>query len=508
MKLRTGVRGRPARVSVVIVALLSAVATWAATSGASLAATAVCAPILVSNTNSSTVTEFAAGANGNVAPLNTVGGPTNSQLVGASGLATDAAGYLYVASPQTNSLNVYAPGASGDAAPYATLSGANPGLNGPEGVVVQGNKLYVANSPGSGTYSVAVFALPLAAGANNVAPIAVLAGQATALSRPYGLAVDASGDIFVSNDDNTVTEYAPLTPSSYATPDNAAPILTISAGLVNPEGVAVSGSTLYVANDDNSIREFSLPSGAPLRTISGPSTGLAAPLGGVTLDSAGNLYVVSTGGTNKVLEFAPGVSGDVAPIAVISGAATTLSGPEFVFVASCNSVTSTTSTTSPATTTTVAPTTTTTRPSTTTTTVPSTTTTVAPTTTTTRPSTTTTTVPATTTTVPATTTTTRPSTTTTTVPSTTTTVAPTTTTTRPSTTTTTFPATTTTTASSRCAQLRQTRVNVNSQIDALEASVRQNFTGSQRDALLAQLESARAQSNSQIDSQLAQQGCL
>jgi len=331
---------------VAVGALLSAVATGPA------AAAATCAPIYVSSsgttTNPAKVVEFAAGANGNVAPANTLGGPRYSKMVTASGIGQDAAGYTYVASPHINTVNVYAPGASGDVAPFAILKGNattgvnNPGFNNPQGVVVRGNRLYVANGPFgsglSGDPSIAVFALPLAAGPNNVAPVAVIAGPATKLNAPYGLALDSAGNIFVANVDNTITEYRPPAPSSYASPDNSAPILTIPIGPGAPEGLAIHGTTLYASTDDHMIKEYSLPSGTPGAVISGPNTLLANPVG-IDVDSSGDLFVVNaqydaTG--NQVLEFAPGASGNVAPIAVISGPATLLNSPQFVYIASCS----------------------------------------------------------------------------------------------------------------------------------------------------------------------------
>jgi len=310
------------------------------------AAAAACAPIWVSSsgtqTNPAKLVEFAAGANGNVAPANTIGGPRSSKMVTASGIAQDANGFTYVVSPHINTINVYSPGASGDVAPFATIKGVAAGLLNPQGAVVRGNRLYVANGPFGtgipGTPSIAVFALPFAAGVNNVAPVAVIAGPATKLLSPYGLALDSSGNIFVANVDNTITEYRPPAPSSYANPDNQAPVLTIPIGPGAPEGLAIHGTTLYASTDDNTIKEYSLPGGNLIATITGPNTKLAAPVG-IDVDSAGNLYVVNaqvdTAG-NQVLEFAPGATGNASPIAVISGPATLLNSPQFVFIAPCS----------------------------------------------------------------------------------------------------------------------------------------------------------------------------
>jgi len=328
-----------------VFAVAAAGTTLTAVLTAPSGAAATCAPIYVSASGTQTspakLLEFASGANGNVAPANTIGGPRNSKMVTASGIAQDSNGFTYVVSPHINTLNVYAPGASGDVAPFATLSGVNPGLNNPQGIVVRNGKLYVANGPFggglTGSPSIAVFALPLAAGVDNVAPVAVIAGPATGLISPFGLALDSSGNIFVANVNNTITEYAPPTPSSYASPDNAAPILTISTGPSAPEGIAIHGNTLYSANDNNTITEYSLPSGAVINTISGANTRLAQPLG-IDVDSSGNLYVVNTGTAgNQVLEFAPGATGNAAPIAVISGPATLLDSAQFVFITPCSS---------------------------------------------------------------------------------------------------------------------------------------------------------------------------
>ncbi len=263
-----------------------------------------------------------------------MGGATQSTLVTASGIVQDADGYLYVASPVIKSLSVFPPGADGeDLAPLARLAGADSGLTNPQGMAIHGAKLYVANGPfgpgAPGTPSVAVFALPLPQGTSDMAPVAVIAGSATGLDAPFGLAVDSSGNIYVANLNNTVTAYAPPANSSYAAPDNAPPVLTISTGLAGPEGLAIDGTTLYVSNDNNSITGYSLPDGTPGVVIAGSATTLDGPLG-ISIDSSGNIFVVNT--HNQVLKFAAGATGNAAPIATISGSATTLDAPQFVFL--------------------------------------------------------------------------------------------------------------------------------------------------------------------------------
>jgi len=101
---------------------------------------------------------------------------------------------------------------------------------------------------------------------------------------PAGLAVDASGNLFVANTaNNTVTEYRRA---------GLLPVATYSQDVLGPVAIAIDDQgTIYVANFDSfaqSIVEFPAGSTSPSMTI-------AAPCGcypiGVTLDARGNLYV-------------------------------------------------------------------------------------------------------------------------------------------------------------------------------------------------------------------------
>lgn len=104
------------------------------------------------------------------------------------------------------------------------------------------------------------------------------------IDAPAGLAVDGSGDLYVTNTGaNSVTEY----------PDGQYdPATTLSNGLTGPVDVAVDDSgTVYVANFysfPRSIVEFPKGSSEPSVTIRNPCSCYPT---GLTLDAGGNLYV-------------------------------------------------------------------------------------------------------------------------------------------------------------------------------------------------------------------------
>jgi hypothetical protein len=223
-----------------------------------------------------------------------------------------------------------------------------------------------------------------------------------------GVALDANGDLFVSNPTaSDVLEYLyNASTGTYA----ATGLAVAGAGgtgtglnqLYEPTGVAVDHSgDLFVFDASNGrVMEFTGNSATGAYAANGTEVfNLGSDNypqnGGIALDAQGDPFFGDDDNSAVVYE---------APVTSTTSPTTTTDPP------------TTTTTTVPPTTTTVRPTTTTVPP--TTTTVRPTTTTVRPTTTTVRP--TTTTVRPTTTTVPPTTTTVRPTTTTTTVPPTTT----------------------------------------------------------------------------------------
>ena len=208
--------------------------------------------------------------------------PTPTTAATAPGAASktqpDSAALTYTVSYYFNEITGFSLTANGNATPSVVVSGSNTKLNQPDALAIDrsSGKLFVAN----GAYQdrrILIFPK----GANgNVTP-KVLGGSNVPVQNTEGLAVDASGRLYVS-------DYT------------AKAIYVFAAG--------ASGNT------------------APIRTIAGAATGLVQPLG-MAFDSHGHLYVAQGhDSTAPIEEFAANANGNVAPIATIGGSHTKLLG--------------------------------------------------------------------------------------------------------------------------------------------------------------------------------------
>jgi hypothetical protein len=249
---------------------------------------------------------FAAGSNGNVAPISTVSGD-KTRLGFPSGVALDAKSNIYIAneaeSPnRPDSVLVYAAGSNGNVAPIATISGSKTGLAGPLAVALddRGN-LYVANR--AIISGVGETITEYAAGSNgNVAPIATIATPA-GLIAPQGLALDPTNDIYATYVPTACLDNAcglsllvfPPGSNGYAVP--SATIAGPKTQLVQPAGVALDHKgNIYVVNliggpsssncpdriGCGSITEYAADSNgdvSPIAILAGDNTQLNDPTG-------------------------------------------------------------------------------------------------------------------------------------------------------------------------------------------------------------------------------------
>jgi sugar lactone lactonase YvrE len=280
------------------------------------------------------ITVYAAGSDGNVAPIATISGAATG-LSYPIGIALDSSWNIYVANALTAntgsnpigpSITVYPAGSNGNAAPSAVIAGANTGLNYSQGIALDSaGNLYTEGYVSEVGYSINTYP----AGSNgNVFPTATIVGADTGLYGPNGIALDSAGNIYVSNNYDETTQRGSVTVYPAGSSGDAVPTVTITSsynGIDFPSGIAVdSKGNIYVANEfggarqDGSVTIYSAGSfatGPPVATITGDNTELTYPFG-IALDSSGNIYVLNGG--DVITVYPAGSNGDVTPDATLN----------------------------------------------------------------------------------------------------------------------------------------------------------------------------------------------
>ncbi len=291
----------------------------------SLTSKGIVPAVYATNGGNNSVTSYPLGT-GNLTPATLLSG-TAQGLSGPDGVVLNDAGRLFVADSGTNAITEYDRGAT---TPTVTISGSNTGLASPAGLTLDGaGRLFVANRASN---SVTIYA---AGASGNVAPLLTLAGPDTALSSPAAVAIDGSGRLWVANaSGNSLTAYA----AGGVKP--VARIFGSATGLNEPQGLAedASGNLLAVNTFGESVTAYatasigatSSPNVAPIRTISGSSTGLSFP-DGIDVDSSGRIYVANQF-DNDITSYPATANGNVTPLATIAGGNTGLAGPGAIAV--------------------------------------------------------------------------------------------------------------------------------------------------------------------------------
>jgi sugar lactone lactonase YvrE len=332
-----------AYVSLGVCLALSAVALTLGGAEVAAAAPDPTGTIYVADCGANAIDVFPPGANGNVAPARVIAG-SNTGLSCPADVKVDSAGDVYVANFNANTITEYGPGASGNVAPINTIGGSNTGLAEDDDIsLAPDGTLYAGNFVGS---PVVVFA-PGASG--NASPIRTIAGSNTGLGVVDGLGVDSTGTLYADNTSPFPGSIQVFAPGANG---NVSPVRSIAGpatGLSGPDDVIVGFSgELFVTNGFDSgggSAEVFAPGAsgnvAPVQEIKGSNTGLGTHPGpdDLAVDSSGNIYITDTSDTASggvgpaVLEFASGATGNVAPTATIVGSSTTFNEPEGVAVA-------------------------------------------------------------------------------------------------------------------------------------------------------------------------------
>jgi hypothetical protein len=155
--------------------------------------------IVVADIGTNTVDVFAAGANGNVAPVQVIDVSATGRPLSA---VTDGNGDFWVAYTGTPSgIAKFAHDATGAATPVATISGSNTGIGSARSVALDSSgNVWVADDNYM-AYAIEMFA---AGATGNVAPVHRITGAATTIGRAVGIAVDASGRAYLATYSNVL----------------------------------------------------------------------------------------------------------------------------------------------------------------------------------------------------------------------------------------------------------------------------------------------------------------
>ena len=238
------------------------------------------------------ITVYPFTANGNVAPTAVIEGSSalsnSTALSLPAAIALDPHNNIYVANLVSNAITIYAAGSNGDVAPMATLKGSNTQLGYPTGIAAvpcAAGDFYVANS---GTATVTFYNIPNPSGTLNVAPTRTIAGSNTGLFDPWAVVADGNGNVYVANAGaNTILEFGP------GANGNVAPIKTISSSqIASPNGITLDSQfpSEIIVGDAGGVTPPNVlvfgtavsGSVAPLFSITGtglsPGGGLAAPV--------------------------------------------------------------------------------------------------------------------------------------------------------------------------------------------------------------------------------------
>ncbi len=290
---------------------------------------------------------LSARSNGSVSPLTQIRSPYQNfaytySLALASGKLW-ATSCLQLANTAGPVLAFSATANGSSIAPAVAIAGAATGLSGCQlGVALDGSgNVYVSDATSTAQYpggQVAVFGRSQR---GNVAPSRRIAGTAANFHTPGGLAVDGSGNLLVVDTGQGFANYPGDVQFFSAGANGNVPaggiIEGTSTGLSAPFGVALDSSgKIYVTNTGNdSITVYAAGArgnAAPVRTIVGSNTQLDSPAG-IAVDDAGYTYVGNASAASApILVFAPNVNGNAAPVQTITVNATGFQDPSGVAV--------------------------------------------------------------------------------------------------------------------------------------------------------------------------------
>jgi secreted PhoX family phosphatase len=268
--------------------------------------------IVAKITPAGVVSTFAgSGKSGNV---NGIG--TAASFFSPSGLAIDAAGNLYLADDGIELIRKITPtgvvstfagsGISGSANGISTVAS----FNDPHGIVVDAaGNVYVTELVNQLIRKITPAGVVSTFAGSGIAGNVNGTGTAASFNQPYGLALDAIGNVFVADALNNIIRK--ITPAGVVSTFAGSGIAgnangtSITASFYLPQGLVFdSAGNLYVADSGNNLIRKITPAGV-VSTFAGSGTvgttnGISTTASfdtpqGLVFDAAGNLYVLDSG---------------------------------------------------------------------------------------------------------------------------------------------------------------------------------------------------------------------
>jgi hypothetical protein len=251
---------------------------------------------------------FVAGASGNAAPVREI--KPVEFFPSAVVVADDQ---LIVSDELFGTINFYPATATGDVAPSRQIGGPASGLFNPTAMAVFDGELYVVQLQST------ILVFPLTG-------TSFVPSRTLSVPGAQSLVID-HGELYVVSAGSTILVY-PTTAVGFAEPARA---MFLPTGCAN--GIVARGGEIFVTDTCGGgvhvFPEAAAGPVAPLRTISGPRTGLVNTTAIALF--GGELYV-SDVATSSVRVFPVAAEGDVFPTRVITGGRTDLASPAGVFV--------------------------------------------------------------------------------------------------------------------------------------------------------------------------------
>jgi hypothetical protein len=161
----------------------------------------------------------------------------------------------------------------------------------------------------------------------NVAPLRVIAGGHTEMSKPTAFAIDDAGYIYVA--ERRLREILVFSPDARGDASPTAVLRGPKTDINDPTAISISGNgRIGLADANGRVLVFS-PGAygdvAPAEIIGGPETGLKHP-SGVGFDRFGRLFVADRA-TNAISTFVGSYGGNVLPFETLKGQQTLLTSP-------------------------------------------------------------------------------------------------------------------------------------------------------------------------------------